>query len=755
VQSSDLSKLAAANKLGRSSFDSQSAKLRVKLADQLEKNQLRLARETVLQLLCLNPNDADALNARILIDEHLATAITHPVGEIRRLSGHQAWVNCVAFSPDGRFAVSASGAQGQLSGFRTVVDYSVRLWDVEAGTEIFKFSGHSAKVNTVAVSPDGKRVLSAGQEGGVLFIDVETGQCVGRVGKRLPPVRAALFADNGKAVVTASDDRVVRVWDVQSGERIARFEGNKKEVTAIAISPDGRYLLTACLDGSVRVFDYRNGQKIRKLEGHRAGVLAVAFLPDGKRAVSGGEDRTVRIWDLETGENTRYFMGHQYQINCVAVLPDGRHVVSGSADRTVRVWDINSGKEVKCLNGHGDSVESIAITPDGQQALSGSRDTSLIYWQLPTENVSLIQSGAIDSLAGLDKKTVPEWIATLKQCRLLEPTQETELVQLIAQRMPNGKALMKHLVERGWLTNHQVRHLAEGRGAELRLGDYIILKTLGVGGMGQVFLARRFGTTQELALKIVLPEAVDEAAALKQFKSEIQALSRMSHPNIIKTYEAGSDKGRHYFTMEFIEGTDLMKLVKDRGPLPVARACNYIRQAALGLEHAHEHCLIHRDIKPANLLLTLPRDHDYRPGESINAPAVIKVLDWGLAGLRRPTTANDASKPGAKETSVGTVDYMSPEQAVNMATVDIRADIYSLGCTLYHLLTGQPPFPGGNLFSKMAKHQSVEPPPIRELRKDVPIGVEEIVRKMMAKKPDDRYRSPAHLATALSPFCKE
>src|SRR5579859_3670895 len=127
------------------------------------------------------------------------------------------------------------------------------------------------------------------------------------------------------------------------------------------------------------------------------------------------------------------------------------------------------------------------------------------------------------------------------------------------------------------------------------------------------------------------------AAAVKQFMWEIQALSRMSHPNIIRTYEAGSDRNRHFFTMEYIEGTDLAHLVKKYGRLPVPKACDYVRQAALGLEHAHEHCLIHRDIKPANLLLTLPTGQNYSPGESAIQSAVVKVLDWGLARLRPPT----------------------------------------------------------------------------------------------------------------------
>jgi serine/threonine-protein kinase len=317
--------------------------------------------------------------------------------------------------------------------------------------------------------------------------------------------------------------------------------------------------------------------------------------------------------------------------------------------------------------------------------------------------------------------------------------------------------LLRHLIELGWVNDYQIRQLASSQGIQLRLGNYVLLRPLGTGGMGQVFKACRHGSKDIVALKIVLPDLTTDPAALKQFRWEIQALSRMSHPNIIKTYDAGEDVGRHFFTMEYIEGTDLSKILNQYGPFPVARACNYIRQAAQGLEHAHEHCLIHRDIKPANLLLTLPPGVNYKPGDSgVTAQvAVIKVLDWGLAGLRPPTELKKTLTPAAHETSIGTADYMSPEQAVDMTKTDIRADIYSLGCTLYHLLAGQPPFPDGNFMKKIHMHQTAEPAALSGMRSDVPVVLAEVIKRMMAKKPADRYRAPALVAGALAPYCKE
>src|SRR5204862_1141524 len=189
-----------------------------------------------------------------------------------------------------------------------------------------------------------------------------------------------------------------------------------------------------------------------------------------------------------------------------------------------------------------------------------------------------------------------------------------------------------------------------------------------------------------------------------------------------------------------VEGIDLYRLVQQFGPLPVEQARDYVRQAALGLEHAHEHCLIHRDIKPANLFLTFPPNK--APGEPEAAPvqgALIKILDWGLAGLRLPKGRQLSADRLPREQNVGTADYISPEQALNSVAADIRTDIYSLGCTLYHLLAGMPPFPGKSVMQKLLKHQKEDPVPIQTLRPDVPDSLALIVKKMMSKRPEERY----------------
>ena len=214
----------------------------------------------------------------------------------------------------------------------------------------------------------------------------------------------------------------------------------------------------------------------------------------------------------------------------------------------------------------------------------------------------------------------------------------------------------------------------------------------------------------------------------------------LSHPNIVHAYDADEIGGTHLLVMEYIEGAnDLAKLVKKNGPLPVEKACDYIRQAALGLQHAYERGMVHRDIKPANLLLTTDEK-------------TVKVLDMGLARLDHAGTEEDdkSSTMTREGTVMGTPDYIAPEQAMDSHTVDIRADLYSLGCTFYFLLTGRVPFPGGTLMEKVMKHRLDEPKPVEQLRPDVPPEVCNILRKLMAKKPEDRYQTPAEAAAMLS-----
>jgi serine/threonine-protein kinase len=214
--------------------------------------------------------------------------------------------------------------------------------------------------------------------------------------------------------------------------------------------------------------------------------------------------------------------------------------------------------------------------------------------------------------------------------------------------------------------------------------------------------------------------------------------------------------------MEYIEGTDLNKLVQLSGPLPIADACEFIRQVASGLQHAHQYGLVHRDIKPANLfLLNTPGQDKFAPGASWKRPAdpIIKIIDWGLARIHDDGAEAGAAARGPTDAEkgmlIGTADYVAPEQAEDPRLVDIRADIYSLGCTFYYLLSGQPPFPGGSLIQKLTQHRQAEPKPIRELRPDVPEELATILGKMLAKQRESRYQIPLGVSVPLRRFCQD
>jgi formylglycine-generating enzyme required for sulfatase activity/tRNA A-37 threonylcarbamoyl transferase component Bud32 len=255
--------------------------------------------------------------------------------------------------------------------------------------------------------------------------------------------------------------------------------------------------------------------------------------------------------------------------------------------------------------------------------------------------------------------------------------------------------------------------------------------------MGAVYKARQRRMDRLVALKVIRRENLKTPGAVERFQREARAAAKLAHPNVVTVFDSNAVGGVHFLVMEYLEGTDLAKLVKGKGPLPVGFACEYIRQAALGLQHAHEQGLIHRDIKPHNLMLT--------------KQGVVKVMDLGLA---RTANSENETTEGLTATGavMGTADYIAPEQALNAKGVDIRADIYSLGCSLYHLLTGQVPFPGESMTEKLLAHQLQEPEPIEQLRPGLPKGLAKVVQTMMAKKPEQRYATPGKLAQALAPF---
>lgn len=299
----------------------------------------------------------------------------------------------------------------------------------------------------------------------------------------------------------------------------------------------------------------------------------------------------------------------------------------------------------------------------------------------------------------------------------------------------DGAAFEKFLVEKQQITAWQGDKLLQGVHKGFTLGKYRLLKHLGSGGMSSVYLGEHLVMKRLAAIKVLPKARVEDSSFLERFLLEARAVASLDHPNIVKAYNVDNEGNTHYLVMEYVEGEDLEKVVLKDGPMTYQNAAECIRQAADGLAHAHQRGMIHRDIKPSNLL----RDqHD-----------VVKILDMGLAKL---LSSERSLTVEHNEKVLGTTDYLAPEQAINSSSVDHRADIYSLGCTLYFLLSGGPPFPTGTLAQRLLKHQVEEPKALSEHRPDVPEGLVAICSKMMAKKADRRYQTAAQVRDALRIF---
>lgn len=338
------------------------------------------------------------------------------------------------------------------------------------------------------------------------------------------------------------------------------------------------------------------------------------------------------------------------------------------------------------------------------------------------------------------KIRVDRFLEVVRRSRLVKKDQLMRaLAELKAEgaRIQNAEQVADWLVEKGLLTRWQTDKLLEGRHKGFFLGKYKLLRHLGTGGMSSVYLAEHTLMERHVAIKVLPQKRVNDSSFLQRFYREARAAAALHHPNIVIAHDVDEDDGYHYLVMEFIDGRDLQVLVSDEGPLPYEDAANYMYQAALGLQHAHEAGLIHRDVKPANLLV------DHR--------GVVKVLDLGLARFAKEELEDQASLTIVHEENVlGTVDYLSPEQALDSHDVDHRVDIYSLGCTLYFCLTGHPPFPDGTLAQRIMKHHTHDAPSIRIDRPDAPQALIDICMKMMTKNADARYQSAAIVAEALS-----
>ena len=318
--------------------------------------------------------------------------------------------------------------------------------------------------------------------------------------------------------------------------------------------------------------------------------------------------------------------------------------------------------------------------------------------------------------------------------------EQVEELRPLSQAKPELYAFAKEMLRRAWMTPFQINQILKDNADNLVVGSNRLQMRLGEGAMGQVYKAWNVRLGRVVAVKMLHGDHMFNGKAMERFRREMQTTAQLDHPNIVLVRDADEIRRIPYLVMDFIIGIDLAQKVKKEGPQPLRESVEYIRQAALGCQHAFERGIVHRDLKPSNLILTKGPD-----GEPL-----IRILDFGLARFEHAETDQ---KPLTQIGRIlGTVDFIAPEQAQDAHGVDVRADIYSLGCTLFYLLTGQPPFQGADQLEKLTARLQNEAPPLRHVRADAPAELEQVVAKMLARHPAERFATPAEVAQALAPF---
>lgn len=342
-----------------------------------------------------------------------------------------------------------------------------------------------------------------------------------------------------------------------------------------------------------------------------------------------------------------------------------------------------------------------------------------------------------DAATRFQEVPLDQFITELSQSGLLPPAEVNRLREKVQQDPASGTvaSLINLLVNEHKLTPYQAELLAHGHPSRLVLGNYVILEKLGQGGMGTVYKARHRRMNRLVALKVLPPSLSQMPEAIARFQREVEAAARLQHPHIAAAYDADEAGGVHFLVMEYVDGPNLSACVKQVGPLPLAVAVRLMIQAAQALAAAHAQGIVHRDIKPGNMM--------------VSAQGALKVLDLGLARMRSSGASDAPAEMTQTGRVMGTVDYMAPEQARDAKNVDLRADIYSLGCTLYFLATGRPPAEGESLAEKLLWHQTQPLPPLVGQVPHATPELDAVLQKMTAKKPEDRFASMQAVAEAL------
>jgi eukaryotic-like serine/threonine-protein kinase len=350
---------------------------------------------------------------------------------------------------------------------------------------------------------------------------------------------------------------------------------------------------------------------------------------------------------------------------------------------------------------------------------------------------------------------VSDYCTLLSKSKLLPP-EEVEAIHKRWKDETQGsdeqvEAFGKFLVSRRIITPWQSAMVQRGRADGFFLDRYKILDQIGKGQMGGVYKAVH-SLGQMVALKILPASRAKDQRVLGRFQREARLLTQLDHPNVVRAFQVGESGGRHFIVMEFLEGETLDEVLSRRKRLPIGEAVRLLRQALDGLQHLHDKRMVHRDLKPSNLMIT-PAGN--KGGADSTWEATLKIVDIGLGRELFDESAPEGqidTQLTVEGAVVGTPDYMAPEQAKDARSSDIRADMYSLGCVLYHCITGRTPFPDANIMAQMLRHATENPPPLASAVEGVPAGLQAVLDKLTAKRPEDRFAAPAEGSKALERF---
>jgi serine/threonine protein kinase len=336
---------------------------------------------------------------------------------------------------------------------------------------------------------------------------------------------------------------------------------------------------------------------------------------------------------------------------------------------------------------------------------------------------------------------IADFLDVARKSNQLDNERLETFLQARGDHLPaDPRKLAALLIREGLLTTFQAEQFLQGKYKGFHLGGYRIIERIGTGGAGTVYLGEHQLMRRPAALKVLPTALAEDPGVLARFRVEAEAAATLDHPNVVHLFDFRQEGRIFYIVMEYVDGPNLQQLVTRKGRLPVAVACEYIRQTAMGLQHIHDKGMVHRDVKPANIL--------------VDSTGTVKVLDLGLARVER----NDGESVTRQFNSgavLGTADFLAPEQALNLHEVDTRADVYGLGATFYSLLAAHPPFRDGTVAQKLMWHQTRTPRLVNEVRSDVPVELAQLVAAMLAKKPEDRPQTMRDVAEAVIPWASQ